>query len=106
MKLHRKGKCNTQQRHMQGLGRKVGGVFQWYVHCLLCLQAVLQLMCHTGGMQVDVIVRPQLDPMDLEALSGWLIDLKAQSGQCTREFETARNWLKQARTLASMHFCT
>ena len=48
-------------------------------------------------LQVDLIVRPQLAPMDLEALSGWLVDLKTQSGQCTREFETARNWLKQVR---------
>ncbi|KAK9793445.1 hypothetical protein WJX73_005580 [Symbiochloris irregularis] len=53
--------------------------------------------------QVDMIVRPQLEPMDSEGLSGWLTDLKAQAGQCTREFENARNWLKQvdaARGLA------
>ena len=49
-------------------------------------------------VQVDIIVRPQLGPMDTDALTGWLADLKTQSGQCTREFETARNWLKQVRT--------
>lgn len=77
---------------------------------VLAAETAEQSCVHQHGhlmdwLQVEAMIRPNIDAMDLDHLQNWLADLKGQSSHCTREFEVARNWLKQVLPCCCLCMC-